>query len=101
MGVLNATPSSSSSTWSPASEPVLAKLTRKVVVTDSAAFIMSPTRSVLVYSASVGALGARVSSIKVTGGLAGLTLSAASVIWAVKLLVPSTPSSVRVTVKST
>ena len=104
LAVPNAAPSSNNSTMSPTtSELVLIRVTRKVVVADSAAFIrwLMSTKSLLPNSASVGALGATVSSIKFTVGLAVLTLPAASMIWAVRLLGPSPPRSAWVTVKST
>ena len=106
-GGVNAAPPSRSSTVSPAtgSTPVVGNVTRKVVLAASAAFI-TPSFSSLVppsgtSSASVGAAGAVVSSVKVTAPLAVPTLPASSVIRAVRLFTPSLPRSAASTVKST
>ena len=100
--VLNTVPLSNSSTLSPNTTGALVgRVTRKVVVVNSAAFIWLSPKWLLPLSASVAVPGARVSSVKLTGALAGLTLPTASVILAVRFLGPSAPSWTRVTVKST
>ena len=65
LGVPKALPPSSSCTVSPATavEPVVGKVARKVVVAASALFIRLSARSVLPFSANVGAAGAVVSSV--------------------------------------
>ena len=102
-GVANEAPPSSSSSTSPATafEPVVGRVTRKLVLTDSAAFMRPSARSLLPCSARVGAAGAVVSSVKASGRAAWPGLPAASVIAALRLFGPSRPSSEAVTVKST
>ena len=102
-GTANAAPPSSRSTRSPcaASEPVLGSPTRKTVLCASAALMGPSARCVLPCSARVGADGAVVSSVNVSGLPGTLALPAWSVITAVRLLAPSRPRSAAVTVNST
>ena len=103
LGVANAAPSSSSSTWSPATafDPVCGRDTRKTVLTASALFMEPLERSALPCSASVAAAGATVSSTKESAALDAPRLPATSTIAADRLLEPSAPSAAAVTVKFT
>ena len=66
LGTLNAEPPSNNSNLSPttAVEPVVGNVTRNVVVVLSDAFIRPSARSVLSNSATLGAAGAVVSTVK-------------------------------------
>ena len=102
-GVANEAPPSFSSSWSPATacDPNAGRLTRKVVLTASVAFMRPSARSVLPCSTTVGAEGAVASSVKASAALRALALPALSVIRAVRDLAPSRPRSAALTVKST
>ena len=102
-GVPNAAPPISNSSVSPATanDPVVGSVTRKLVSAASAAFMRPSARSSLPVSATLGAAGAVVSSVKFRGADTAPGLPAASVMTALRLVSPSRPRSVAPTVKST